>query len=132
MSEDQAAFEALSALQKQPADSPQRKDHYPAALLVCIRVPEAIAATSVAVLECCEKMITFINPHLLPDLAVCADLSMATIRCAIYNVRANLGDVTDPNDRRSIEGRIGQILSRAVMLIQNVAPRIWDRHAQET
>src|SRR5262245_61655522 len=51
MVEDQLAYEALSAARKLPADSPERKDKLPAALLACIRVPEAMAATGVAVLE---------------------------------------------------------------------------------
>jgi formiminotetrahydrofolate cyclodeaminase len=56
---------------------------------------------------------------------------MATTRCAIYNVRANLPDVKDPTDRSSIESTIRSLLGRAAELIQRVAPRIWERHEQE-
>jgi formiminotetrahydrofolate cyclodeaminase len=63
-------------------------------------------------------------------LAVAADLAMATTRCAVYNVRVNLGDVVDPRERESIESVIGQTLSHAAVLIQRVSPRIWARHAQ--
>ena len=131
MAEDQLAYEALSAVQKLPADAPQRKGKLSAALLACIRVPEAVAATGVAVLERCDRLVNFVNPHLLSDLAVCADLSMAAIRCAIYNVRVNLKAVEDPEDRRTIEGTVGQLLQRAVGLIQSVAPRVWERVAQQ-
>ena len=34
------------------------------------------------------------------DLAVCADLAMATARCATYNVRANLPDAQAPHHAR--------------------------------
>jgi formiminotetrahydrofolate cyclodeaminase len=130
MVEDQLAYEAYAAMRKLPADSKERRERFPAVLLACVRVPQALAATGVGVLERCERLINFVNPYLLADLAVCADLAMASIRCAIYNVRTNLAEVTDPEDRRSIEGTIGQILQRAVTLIQNVAPRIWERHSQ--
>lgn len=131
MLEDQYAYETLTALRKLPADSPERLDKMPVAQLACIRVPEAIAATAVLILEKCDHVVNFINPWLLSDLAVSADLAMATIRCAIYNVRVNLKDITDPEDRRSVETTMGQLLDRGRILIQSVTPRIWDRVAQE-
>ncbi len=90
-----------------------------------------MAATAVAVLEIADRTANFVNPHLLSDLAVCADLAMATARCAIYNVRANLPDVKDPADRASIESTIRSLLTHAASLIQRVAPRIWERHEHE-
>ena len=35
------------------------------------------------------------NKFLASDLAVCGDLAMATVRCAVHNVRANLTEVSD-------------------------------------
>ena len=130
MAEDQMAYEVLTQLRKLPKDSPERKEREPAALLACLRVPESMAATGVAILERCDKLVSFVNYHLLSDLAVCSDLAMACIRCAIYNVRVNMTSLEDPEDRRKAEAIVGQILGRAVMLIQNVAPRIWDRQEQ--
>ncbi|HSI35839.1 MAG TPA: cyclodeaminase/cyclohydrolase family protein, partial [Tepidisphaeraceae bacterium] len=131
MVEDQSAYAALTAIRKLPETDPQRAAKFNAALLACIRIPEAMAAASVAVLELVDRIAGFVNPYLLSDLAVCADLSMATARCAVYNVRANLPDVKDPSDRATIEGTIRGLLSRAATLIQQVAPRIWERHAME-
>ena len=130
MVEDQAAYEALSSARKLPKDSKERQEKIPAALLACIRVPQAIAATGVRVLEKFDALVSFVNPYLLSDLAVSADLAMATIRCAIYSVRANAKDVTDPGDRQSIEASVSQILNRALTLIQSVAPRVWERYNQ--
>lgn len=129
MVEDQAAYQTLTGLRKLPADSPERTQRMPAALLACIRAPEAMAATGAAVLAVCDGLVNFVNPYLLSDLAVCADLAMATLRCAIYNVRVNLKSV-DEADRAAIEGRVDKILDRAVTLIQSVSPRIWARDAQ--
>lgn len=130
MVEDQLAYEAVSRLKKLPADSPERQSQYPAALLACIRVPEAMGATGVAVLELCDRVVNFANYYLLADLAVCADLAMATTRCAVYNVRVNIKELPDEADRRRIESSISQMLSRAGDLIQRVSPRIWERDTQ--
>ncbi len=91
-----------------------------------------MAATSVSVLELCDRIVNFVNPWLLSDLAVCADLSMATVRCSVYNVRVNLADVKDDAERQKIEATLFQILNRAGKLIQQVSPRIWSRHEQGT
>jgi formiminotetrahydrofolate cyclodeaminase len=127
MIEDQLAYEALSSLRKLPKDSPERASKFPAALLACIRVPQAIAATGVAILHRCDTLVDQVNPYLLSDLAVCADLAMASIRCAIYNVRVNLNSLDDLSDRQSVERTVGQLLSHALLLIQRVAPKIWNR-----
>jgi formiminotetrahydrofolate cyclodeaminase len=132
MAEDQLAYSALTAARKLPDGSAERASQLPAALAASIRGPQAIAATAVAVLELCDRVVNFVNPWLLSDLAVCADLSMATVRCAIYNVRVNLTDVTDPAERQKIEATTFELLSRAGMLIQQVSPRIWARHGQGT
>jgi formiminotetrahydrofolate cyclodeaminase len=131
MVEDQGAFEAVSKARKLSPEDPQKAAKFDAALLACIRIPEAMAATAVAVLEIADRIANFVNPHLLSDLAVCTDLAMATARCAIYNVRANLPDVKDPTDRASIESTIRSLLIHAASLIQRVAPRIWERHEHE-
>ena len=130
MVEDQQAYEALTSAKKLPKDSPERAEKLPLAILACVRVPESIAATAVAVIERCDKLVTFVNFYLLSDLAVCVDLSMAAIRCSTYSVRANLSILEDPEDRRAVESRISQILGRALMLVQSAAPRIWEREQQ--
>ena len=132
MAEDQLAYEALTAARKLPEGSTQREVELPAALLACIRVPQAIAATGVAILELCDRVVDRVNRYLLSDLAVCADLAMATTRCGIYNVRVNLADVDDVSVKREAEATISQLLSHAVVYIQRVGPRIWERHESGT
>ncbi|MDB5356753.1 MAG: hypothetical protein JWN24_3206 [Phycisphaerales bacterium] len=129
MVEDQSAYSALTAARKLPA-GPERDEQLAIALLASIRTPEAIGATALAILETCGQIVDCVNHYLLSDLAVCADLAMATVRCAVYNVRVNLSDATDPADRQKIEATISRLLSRATVLIQEVSPRIWARHAK--
>ena len=128
MAEDQTAYQALAEARTLARGSDERRSQFPAALLASIRTPQAIAATGVAVLELCDRIADIVNPHLLSDLAVCADLAMATVRCGIYNVRVNLPEVEDPADRDRLQSTISQVLTHAALLIQRVVPRIWDRH----
>ena len=130
MVEDQVAYEALTEARKAPEGAPGREENVSAALLASIRTPQAIAATAAAILGLCDRLVDISNHYLLSDLAVSADLAMATVRCAIYNVRVNLRDVTNPDDRHAAEAEMGQVLSHAAMLIQRVSPRIWKRHAE--
>jgi formiminotetrahydrofolate cyclodeaminase len=130
MVEDQIAYEALTAARKLSEGSAQREQELPAALLACIRVPQAMAATAVAVLQVCDRIVDHVNFYLLSDLAVCADLAMATTRCAINNVRVNLTDHEDLAAKKEAEETIGKVLSHASTYIQSVAPRIWKRHAE--
>lgn len=130
MVEDQLAYETFTNIRKLPADAPDRAGKYNSSLLACVRIPQAIGATAVAILQICDRVLNFVNPHLLSDLAVCADLAMATVRCATYNVRVNLPSVPDPSDRTHIESSIGQLLTHGAAAIQRVAPRIWERVAQ--
>jgi len=53
-----------------------------AALLMCIRVPQSIGAAAAAILDLCGTLAPMVNRYLLSDLAVCAELSMATGPCA--------------------------------------------------
>ena len=132
MVDDQSAYQALTAARKLTKDSEQYKSDYPAALSASIRTPEAIAVTAAAILDLTERLIDRVNYYLLSDLAVCAELAMATVRCGIYNVRVNLADVTDPADRQRIEATLDRIHDRSRDLIQRVIPRIWDRNKQGT
>jgi formiminotetrahydrofolate cyclodeaminase len=128
MVEDQLAYAALTAIKKLPADSPERADRLPAAIVTCIRGPQAIGATAVAILELCDRCVDIVNHHLLSDLAVCAELAMATMRSAVYNCRVNLVELTDPADRASVEQSMNQLTAHGLQLIQRVVPRIWARH----
>jgi formiminotetrahydrofolate cyclodeaminase len=131
MVEDQAAYQDLTAARKLPAGSAERDAQIPVALLASIRTPEAIGATALAIIELCERVADVVNYYLLSDLAVSAELAMATVRCAAYNVRVNLVDLADPAERQRIEDDVQHMLAHAVRLIQRVNPRIWARHERK-
>jgi methenyltetrahydrofolate cyclohydrolase len=132
MAEDQQAYQSLTAAKKLPESSPTRQRDFDVALLASIRVPEAMGATALAILQLADSLIEKVNHYLLSDLAVCCELAMATVRCAVYNVRANLPDVTDPSDRQKIEQTAAALIAHATPLIQRAVPQIWARHAKST
>src|SRR5438067_5556882 len=101
--EDQLAFEKLTAARKACNNAGDSDPAFAAALLACIRIPQTIGATATAVLELAERVTPIVNKYLLSDLAVCAEMAMATVRCAAYNVRVNLADVSDPTDRKHFD-----------------------------
>jgi formiminotetrahydrofolate cyclodeaminase len=125
MIEDQAGFEMLSTARKLPPGDAQRQGKFHAALLTCIRVPQAIAALAAAVLQLCEKLVDRVNRYLLSDLAVCAELSVATIRCAAYNVRINLHDLSDAPERKKFDDWAARQVQEASKAIQRLMPHIW-------
>lgn len=127
MIEDQAAFAALSTARKNAKDQGDRDPTFAAALLTCIRVPQTIVATAVAVLDLCGELAPISNKFLLSDLAVCAELSMATVRCATCNVVINLPDVSDANERERFERSAATMIDHATARVREVVPKIWAR-----
>ena len=130
MVEDQVAYEALTAARKLPASAPNRQNELDVALLACIRIPQAMGATALAILAEADRLVDKVNHHLLSDLAVCCELAMATVRSAGYNVRVNLPELTDPRDRERIQGDADHLLSRATHVVARAVGRIWARHAR--
>jgi formiminotetrahydrofolate cyclodeaminase len=131
MREDQAAYDLLTAARKMPEGSPGKQEQVDVSLLACIRIPQAMAACGLAVLEIVDRVWEIANVYLLSDLAVCAELAMATVRSGVYNVRANLPALTDPQDRLHFESATEELLPRAVEIIQRNVPRIWQRYRME-
>jgi len=131
MSEDQAAYEALTVAKKLPAGSAHRESSIVAASLLCIQVPESMAITAFEILGLVDGIVEVVNPYLLSDLAVCAELAMATIRTAIYNVCANLSDAGDTQKRQEIEKTCERLLRHATSLIKVVIPKILERMSQK-
>jgi formiminotetrahydrofolate cyclodeaminase len=126
MAEDQEAYEALTAARKQSPGA-ARDAAVAAAVLTCILVPQNIGAIAAAVLDLCNQLADVVNPYLLSDLAVAADLAMATVRCAIYNIKVNLPDVTDPAQRHRVEAESSHLFEVALRAVQSASKRIWQR-----
>jgi formiminotetrahydrofolate cyclodeaminase len=131
MQEDQVAYEALTAARKLPDSSATKQKEFDVALVACIRVPQAMGATALAVLAEADRLVDKVNFHLLSDLAVCCELAMATVRSAGYNVRVNMPDLQDPRDRTQVQSEADHLLGRATHVVSRAVGRIWARHARE-
>src|SRR5439155_7576565 len=64
MVEDQVAYEALTAARKLPASAPNRQNELDVALLACIRIPQAMGATALAILAEADRLVDKVNHHL--------------------------------------------------------------------
>jgi len=127
MGQDQSAYESLTEVRKSSADNPKRERRIAQGSFLCTHIPLLMAAIAVDILRIADGVVEIVNPYLLSDLAVCAELAMATTRAALYNVRVNLSGIADSKKRRRAEETGEQRLRRAVELIQRVIPRIWER-----
>ena len=127
MAEDQRAYAALTAARKAAMGKGDADPAFAAALLACIRIPQSIGATAVAILGLSEQAIPICNKWLLSDLAVCAELATAAARCAAYNVRINLGDLSDEVERQKLKSETDLMIQHAVQRVQRVLPAIWNR-----
>jgi formiminotetrahydrofolate cyclodeaminase len=130
MEEDQAAYDLLSATRKMP-DSAEKTSQMNVSLLACIRVPQAMAACGLAVLQELDRVWEITNVYLLSDLAVCGELAMATVRCGVYNVRANLPSLNDGAERQHFEKATERLLVPATEIMKRNLPRIWQRYRME-
>jgi methenyltetrahydrofolate cyclohydrolase len=121
--EDQHAFAELQASKKLPETDAARAERVKGAVAVCIAVPQSIATTALRVLELADAVVEKSNKWLLSDLAVCVELSMATLRSGLHNVRANFGEV-DPARRAQLEGDCDRLLLRGIEVAKRVMPKI--------
>lgn len=127
MEEDQQAYAALTEARRLPPDAADRKDRLAAATLASLRVPQAVSAVALRILEVCSRSVSKVNKYLLSDLAVSMELAMATLRAAGYNVRVNLPEVDDLTERQGLLREQQELVARGVELIRLSLPEIWRR-----
>ena len=127
MMQDQEAFLELTEARKVHAQDTVR---FNAALRTAITTPQGIGAVAITMLSLVDALVDKVNPFLVSDFSVCADLAMATVRCAITNVRANLPDVTDVADRKKVIEENERMMQHGLKFIQRISPRIAARMGQ--
>lgn len=97
--EDAAAYAELNALQRLPAEDPDRIAREPGAIDACVGAPRAALAAANDLLRLLEDLCGRSNTHLRSDLAIAAVLAEAAAASAAWNVRINLPLVTDEGHR---------------------------------
>lgn len=109
MVEDQEAYLAFSEAKKTGLPPGQFKPIVDA----CVGVPHAIATVGLTILKIANRIVATSNKWLHSDLAVCGELAIATVRCAIHNVRVNLPELPEDAQKR-FESECDRLRSQAV------------------
>lgn len=128
MESDQHAYGALASARKMDA-GPERQAQFAQALAASIDGPRRMGRASLKLLGLANQIVEVANRFLLSDLAVCGDLAMATIRCAVYNMLANVPDVSDAAARGALENEASTMLADGLSIVQKLSPAIWSRVA---
>lgn len=125
MAEDQTAFADLTAARKAGTDPAA----ITAALWACVRGPQAVAATGLAILHLSRPLVDKVNRYLLSDLAVSAELAAATVRAAAHNVRVNLPSFESAANRDRLAAETDALVASAVAAVRELVPAITARMA---
>lgn len=108
VTQDAAAYAAMSAAGKAARDNPAAKTACQVAVLSAIAVPLEAAAAAAHALSAMDELKDFANRHLLSDLGVAAVLAEAAARAAWYMVTVNLPELTDAGTRTKLRGNIDE------------------------
>lgn len=125
---DAAAYGRVAAALKLPRDTAEEKarrtEQLQLALAEAARVPFVTAADCEAVLALCERAVEIVNPAVLSDVIVAAQLARAGLESAAANVEANLPHLQDAalvaelraglaTLRRDLDARVAAVAARS-------------------
>ncbi len=123
-SDDAASFrrvmEARRMLETTEEEKRARSSTIEAALKGAATVPVEIAGLSVQVLELLETLAEIGNPNALSDAATGAQLALAAVASARYNVLVNIAEIDDEEFNNEHISRADDLLERA----REIATRI--------
>lgn len=116
--DDAAVFGSFMSCYKLPKDTSEEKAARTAAIRNAAKqaagVPLEIARTSVKVAQLAERLTVIGNPGVITDGACSALLARAALRCAVYNVRINLGLTKDEEYNSSVEAELELLEAQAL------------------
>jgi len=128
MGEDAASFEAVLRAYRLPKETEQQKQEratqVQAATLFAINVPLDTAERSFEVLKHLRELADIGNQNALSDVAVGAQLAQTAIKGASYNVRVNLGSLTDKEAAGRIEEQIARLIDESRAIAEEVEAQL--------
>ena len=128
MGEDAESFEAVLRAYRLPKGTEEQKQEratqVQAATLFAINVPLDTARRSFEVLKHLRELADIGNPNALSDMAVGAALAQTAIKGASYNVRVNLGSLTDKGAAGSIEEQIARLIDESRAIAEEIEARL--------
>jgi formiminotetrahydrofolate cyclodeaminase len=115
--EDAASFERVMEVRRLPqgseAEKRERANRLEEALKGAATVPLEVAGVALQVLELLETLSEIGNPNALADAATGAQLSLASVASARYNVLVNTADIEDEEFAQEHRLRAKDLLERA-------------------
>lgn len=128
IAEDAASFEAVLRAYRLPKETEEQKreraTQVQSATLFAINVPAETAERSFEVLRHLRELADIGNPNALSDMAVGAQLAQTAIKGASYNVRVNLGSLTDKEAAGRIEEQIARLIDESRAIAEEVEARL--------
>lgn len=122
--EDEAAFDAVTAAQKRSKDDAGRAAALEAALDHAARVPLELAASVVETLELAAETLEIENPNLISDVGCSAAFAQAAFEACAYNVRINHKYMKQPAAVAAQSAELAKLNERASALAQTVRERV--------
>jgi formiminotetrahydrofolate cyclodeaminase len=128
IAEDAASFEAVLKAYRLPRESEEQKQEraaqIQAATLGSINVPVETAERSFEVLIRLGELAAIGNPNALSDVAVGAQLAQTAIKGASYNVRVNLGSLSDTETAERIGRNMTRLIDESRAIAEEVEARL--------
>lgn len=128
ITEDEKAFNRISATWKMPKDTDQekkaREDAMQDALKQAVEVPMSIAQEALEVMDICDTLADHGNRNAISDVICSAEFALAALRGASSNVRINAKAMTDTQARERIISKINEIVSEAETKIEKIRSKV--------
>ncbi len=125
--EDARAYAALNAMMRLPEDDAVRIKGWADAVRDAIDVPRAGVAASASLASLLEGLLGKSNRWLGSDLAIAAELAGAAASAFAWNVRVNLPQLEDTDQRSKLEAEALMLVARARASAQAVAEAVADQ-----
>jgi glutamate formiminotransferase/formiminotetrahydrofolate cyclodeaminase len=113
VTEDAESYRRVLAAKRLPGNDNGRAGRIEEALKGAATVPLEVASLSVQLLEAIETLAEVGNPAALADAATGAQLAVAAVAAARYNVLVNLAEMDDDEFADEHRSRVGDLLDRA-------------------
>lgn len=117
---DAESFDRVLAAYRLPADAdadrPIRAEAIQQATKEAATIPLETATDACAVLELLAELAEIGNPNALSDVAVGAQMAIAAVKGASYNVLINLSSITDEEFNNEQRRRVAELTTRAAEL----------------
>ena len=120
ITEDIAAYEALSPFLKLAPDVRMANPDYPAIVIAAIRGPQTAAGIAAAVLERCRALLDKTNKLLLSDLGIAAVLAHAAVHASELNVRINLPLLENQAEAGTLAENLHEVAGKADKTYQTI------------